>query len=120
MATVAITPDYMGDYQDGVENFHGNQVVYFGWDHHVLFCSPHAFPLPPDMPFGAVLSDVLPGVWSVHPDFSKINWETATWMLNGEPFTPDPAKSLIDNGIDHKSALRLQTPELTGIAGTGS
>ena len=120
MTTLAITPDYMGDYQDGVENFHGNQVVYFGWDHHLMFCSPSAFPLPPEMPFAAVLSDVLPSVWSVHPDFAKIDWSSVSWLLNGQPFSPDLSASLKDNGIDHKSALRLQTPALTGIAGCGT
>jgi phenol hydroxylase P4 protein len=33
---------------------------------------------------------------------------------------PDPAKSLADNGLTHKDAIRFRTPGLTGIKGSGS
>ena len=120
MATKAISSDYMGEMKDVVENFHGNQIVYFGWDHHLMFCAPLAFPLPPDMPFGAVLSDVLPGALGMHPDFESIDWAAVQWRLNGETWQPDAAKSLAENGIDHKSILRFKTPGLNGVAGSGT
>jgi len=120
MTTMAITPDYMGDMKDTVDKFHGNQIVYFSWDHHQMFCSPIAFPLPPTMPFGALLSDVLPGGYAMHPDFAQIDWERVSWRLNGKPWTPEPEKSLTDNGIDHKSVLRFATPGLNGIKGCGT
>lgn len=115
MTTVAITPDYMGEMKDTMDKFHGNQIVYFGWDHHLKFCAPLAFPLPPDMPFAAVLSDVLPGGFGLHPEFMAIDWSQVQWLKNGQPWTPDPARSLIDNGIDHKTSLRFATPALTGL-----
>ena len=105
---------------DRVENFHGNQIVYLGWDYHLMFCAPFAFPLPPDMPFGALIEEVIPGAYSQHPEFPNVDWDAAVWHLNGEPFTPDLESSLIAQGIDHKSILRFATPGLDGYKGSGT
>ncbi len=119
-----MTVTAIGEYpvlpRDVKENFHGNIMVIIGWDKHLMISSPMAFPLPPDMPFGAFVSEVMPAAFAPHPEWEQIDWSTARWLLNGEPFDPDMEKSLADNGIDHKSVIRLQTPGLTGIAGTGS
>lgn len=120
MAVAAITEDYTGERMDRVENFHGNQVVYLGWDHHLLFCAPVAFAIAPDTVFRTLIDELAPGAFSLHPEFSQIDWNAAVWHLNGEPFTPDLDKSLIEQGIDHKSILRFTTPGLDGIAGSGS
>ena len=120
MAVAAITNNYTGERLDRVENFHGKQIVYIGWDYHLMFCAPFAFPLPPDMPFGALLEEVIPGAYSQHPEFESINWDEAAWQLNGEPFEPKNDVSLIDQGIDHKSIIRFATPGLDGIKGTGT
>lgn len=118
MAVVAITKDYTGEVLDRVENFHGNQVVYFNWVDHLMFCAPIAFPLPPDMPFGAVIETLLPEYYGMHPDFAKIDWSKTAWELDRKPFTPDVGKSLKNNGVGHKSVLRFTTPGLTGIKGS--
>lgn len=120
MPVSAITDDYTGERLDRVENFHGNQIVFVGWDHHLMFCSPVAFPMPPDAPFKALLEEAIPGAFSLHPEFSDIDWDKAEWLLNGEAFTPQPEKSLIDQGVDHKSIIRFSTPGLNGINGSGS
>jgi len=119
MAVIAAYQDYKGPIADAVEHFHGNQLVYVGWDQHMMFPFAAAFPLPPQMPFGALVKEVLPSVYGVHPDFAKINWQTAQWLLDGVAFNPDPEKSLGDNGIAHKSLLRLVTPGLNGIGNVG-
>lgn len=31
MPVIALEPGYTGEVRDRVENFHGNQLVYFGW-----------------------------------------------------------------------------------------
>ncbi|MDO6513297.1 MULTISPECIES: phenol hydroxylase subunit P4 [Neptuniibacter] len=115
----AITPEYKGEVLDKLENFNGNQVVYVGWDHHLMFCAAFAYPLPPEMPFRALLDDVMPEAFSLHPEFSKINWDKAEWLLDGQPFIPQLNASLIDQGIGHKSLLRFQTPELKGVQEAG-
>jgi phenol hydroxylase P4 protein len=104
--------------RDAVENFHGNQLVYIAWDDHLSFCSANAYPLPPEMPFGAILEAVLPGIHGTHADFEKINWESAEWTLDGNALVPDMGASLADNGIGHKSLLRFKTPGLSGYNGT--
>ncbi len=115
MPVTAIVADYVGVAKDSADKFHGNIVVYFNWVDHLMFCSSLAFPLPPGMPFGAVLNDLLPQHYGVHPDWAKIDWSTTQWDLDHRSFTPDPAKSLADNGVGHKSLLRFVTPGLTGI-----
>lgn len=119
MPTIAIEPGYHGDYKDSQEDFHGNLLVYIGWDKHCFFCASRAYPLAPDMTFGSVISDVMPEAFSQHPEYSKIQWENVQWILNGEPFVPDYEASLESQGFDHKCLLRFVTPELKGYANAG-
>ena len=119
MAVVAVK-EYKGSRPDGADKFHGAQLVYVGWLDHLMFCAPFAFPLPPDMPFGALIEAVLPGSFGQHPDFAKIDWSKVEWTKGRKPFSPDPSKSLADNGIRHKDSLTFKAPGLTGIKGTSS
>jgi len=118
--TVASLKEYPLRVADKIENYHGNQVLFVGWDRHLMISSPMAFPLPPDMPFATLVQDVLPIAYNQHPEWDQINWETTQWVLDGEPFTPDMSADLAENGIAHKSLLRFTTPELQGIGGSGS
>lgn len=120
MATKSIG-HYEPSIRDKVENFHGNYLVYVAWDKHRMINSAMGFPLPPDMPFDALLNEVLPNCFKDHPDFEKLNWDETkiSWRLNGESFTPDRSKSLKDNGVDHKSLIQFETPTLTGLNGLG-
>ena len=105
--------------RDVRENFPA-PLLYIGWEDHLMICSPVCLPLPLDMPFGALATQVLPGVYGEHPDFAKIDWTTVQWLKSGEPWTPDPARSLTDNGLKHKDVIRFRTPGLTGIKGSFS
>lgn len=105
--------------KDVQSNFHGAQIVYFGWDKHLMFYAPVCKPLPPEMTFRQVIDKVLPESWSCHPEFSDIDWSEARWLRDGEPFVPVLDKSLVDNGVTHKSVVRLQTPGLNGIGDIG-
>lgn len=120
MAVNALNPGYRGEVRDAEENFHGNRVVYVHWEEHLMFCAALAFPLPPQMPFGALVGEVLPQFYGPHPQFKEIDWAQVRWTLNGEDFTPDLEKSLDDNGITHKSLLRFWTPGLDGHQGSAS
>ena len=114
----------IGDYsftpKDKVENFHGNMLVYMQWEKHLSFCAPLAFPLPPDMPFGDLVAGVLAPAYAVHPDSENVDFEKGEWQLNNVPFTPDFSKSLQENGLSHKSVIRVRTPALEGLAGADS
>lgn len=120
MAVVAITDNYVGERRDAIENFHGNQVVYIAWDKHLMFCAPLAFALPPETPFNKLTDEIMPGAFSLHPDFEQIDWGNIQWYLNGEAFTPRLEATLAEQGIDHKSIVRFSTPGLDGLKGSGS
>src|SRR5690554_1103150 len=119
MPVHALSADYTGAVRDRQENFHGNQLVYVGWDHHLMFCSAFTYPVPPEASFRTLRDEVMPEAFSLHPEWDQINWDTTTWLLNGKPFEPQLDLSLKDQGIDHKSLLRFQTPELKGYQGAG-
>jgi phenol hydroxylase P4 protein len=121
MPVQALKPGYTGEVKDRVELFHGNQLIYIGWDQHNMVCAPLALPLPPAMPFGDLIDKVLPTTaYAAHPDWPKIDWSKVQWLHSSEPFKPDPKKSLADNGLGHKSLIRFRTPGLTGINGSFS
>lgn len=117
---VAAVKEYVGVPKDTQDKFHGAQLTFIGWLDHLMFCAPFVVPLPPDMPFGAIIEGVLPGACGYHPDFAKIDWSTVEWTKGGKPFSPDPAKSLTENGMRHKDSITFRTPGLTGIKGSST
>ena len=118
MSTVALA-SYDFPAKDRRENFPA-PLLYIGWEDHLLFCSPVCLPLPPELPFAALASAVLPGVYGEHPDFPRIDWSQVEWFKSGKPWTPDTSKSLVENGLKHKDVIRFRTPGLTGIKGSFS
>ncbi|MCA1998114.1 MAG: phenol hydroxylase subunit P4 [Armatimonadetes bacterium] len=116
MPVAAIEKDYADkvEIRDRVENFHGNQLVYIHWEEHLMFCAALAFPLPPDMPFGGLVKEIIPTFYGAHPDFEKIDWSAMRWMIDGKDVTPAMDKSLKENGVGHKSLIRFWTPGLDG------
>jgi phenol/toluene 2-monooxygenase (NADH) P4/A4 len=119
MSTISVKP-YAFEPADAEANFHGNRLLYIGWDDHLMFCAPFCIPVPPDMTFGAFVGNVLPGLFGAHPDYASIDWSSAQWLHGGEAWQPDPARTLADNGLVHKDVIRLRTPGLTGIRGSHS
>ena len=118
MSVAAVAP-YELPARDTVDKFPA-PLLYIGWEDHLLFCAPFCLPLPPDMPFGALATQVLPGIYGYHPDFARIDWQKVQWLKSGKPFSPDPAKSLAENGLRHKDMIRFRTPGLNGIQGSCS
>jgi phenol/toluene 2-monooxygenase (NADH) P4/A4 len=117
---VAAIKTYDFEPADKLENFHGAQLLYIGWDQHLLFCAPFCFPFPPTMRFGEVVDQVLPGAYGYHPDFARIDWSQVEWLKSGQPWQPDFSKTLAELGLKHKDALRFRTPGLNGIGGSCS
>ncbi len=120
MSVTAIKPGYTGEIKDRVENFHGKQLLYIGWEDHLLFCAPLCIPVPPELPFGALTAEIIPNLYAQHPDTAKIDWNKVEWLRSGQPFTPDASKSVTDNGLGHKAVIRFWTPGLRGIHDTCS
>ena len=104
---------------DALERYKGKQLVFVNWERHRMFSRPFVVALPPDTPFSVLVEQYLAPCFAYHPDFARIDWNTVTWRNGKTAFTPDFARSLKDNGIGHKDLIRMTTPGLEGIAGTG-
>jgi phenol hydroxylase P4 protein len=71
----------------------------------MFFCAPVTFRAPKAMPWAAFVEGmVLPWV-SSDPDFDAS--KPLSWKLVDDEFTPDPAKSLAENGVQHKNTIAL-------------
>lgn len=124
-ASSATPPDGLrtiGEYplrQADTENlFHGKRLIYLCWDHHLMHCAPFCVPLPPTLPFGAIVHEVLPELYGEHPEFESIDWQRALWFEGGRRFRPDFGKSIEHHGLGHKSLVRFRTPALEGARGS--
>ena len=106
--------DYQYPAADTQDKFHGNQLLYVGWDDHFMFAAPLAFPVPPAMKFADLVDKVLTFAFGRHDDWAKIDFSKVVWLKSGKPFQADMNKTLAELGIKHKDALRLQTPGLNG------
>lgn len=119
MPVQAIVNDYKMPALDVQANFHGNQLLYIGWDRHLMFCASFAFAVSPDMTLRAFLDEVAGPAFAAHPEFDQVRWEDAEWRHDHRPFVPQFDQSLSAQGITHKSILRFLTPNLKGFQGKG-
>lgn len=106
--------DYPFSQQDGEALFHGKRLINLSWDNHLMFAAPLCVPLPPTLPFGALVRDVLPELYGEHSEFEAIDWHRTQWFNSGKRFLPDFGKSLQHHGIAHKDLIRFRTPALEG------
>ncbi len=113
MAVKALV-DYKFPPADTQDKFHGNQLLYVGWDDHLMFCAPFAYSLPPSTKFAELVEKHLPHIYGYHPDFAQIDWSKVEWLKSGQPWQADFDKTLAELGLKHKDVLRLQTPGLNG------
>ncbi|MDP6167048.1 MAG: phenol hydroxylase subunit P4 [Gammaproteobacteria bacterium] len=111
----------IGDYQfparDSEDKFFGNWLIYLCWDNHLMYCAPFCVPLPTNLPFGALVRDVLPMLFGEHPEFEQIDWQRVRWSDSSDEFLPDFGKSLAQHGFGHKTLIRFKTPALEGSRG---
>lgn len=108
---------YRAEPRDLQANFNGMQLVYLYWPNHLLFCSPFCFLASPEMSMGEFCEEVVRPAIAAHPQAAGLDFGQAQWQLNHQPFSPDPALSLAQNGVTHKAMLTLRVPGLDGIAG---
>ncbi len=112
--------EYAFSHNDSVDKFHGNQIIYIGWDHHTMINAPMAFPAPKGMLFKDIITTFIPAAFDQHPDFKNIKWDEVIWLRDDDVFTPNMEANLEGNGFVHKAVIRFKTPGLNGIAGSGS
>ncbi len=120
----APAPDQLrtvGDYpmrqRDQEDKFHGKRLIFLSWENHLMYAAPFAVPLPANLPFGALVRDVLPLLYGEHPEFEAIDWHRTHWFNSSKRFIPDFGKSLEHHGLSHKSLIRFRTPSLEGARG---
>ena len=99
---------------DTEDRFFGNRLIYLSWEHHLMYAAPLCVPLPPTLPFGALVRDVLPELYGEHPEFEQIDWQRTQWLNSSRRFVPDFGKSIEKHGLAHKSLIRFITPALSG------
>jgi phenol hydroxylase P4 protein len=117
---VTAIKDYQFPPADTQDKFHGGQLLYVGWDDHLMFCAPFAYCLPPNTLFGDLCEKIMANSFGYHPDWAKIDFSKATWRKSGQPWPADMNKTLAELGLKHKDVLRLCTPGLKGLDGTSS
>nr|AAA88460.1 tbmE [Pseudomonas sp.] len=105
--------------KDVRENFPA-ALLYIGWEDHLMFCAPVCLPLPPDMPFGALMTRCC---LASTPSIRTSSVSTGMRRSGSSPVSPGrpmAAKSLAENGLGHKDVIRFRTRGLTGIKGSCS
>jgi len=115
--TVASRKPYVGTPADGIEHFHGDQLLYVSWDHHLMFAAPFILCVSPNMRFSELVENVLVPLIAPDPDAADVDWPNVQWLKASQPFVPDFSRSLVDNGVGHKDLLRFHTPGLNTLCG---
>ncbi|HEY0832368.1 MAG TPA: phenol hydroxylase subunit P4 [Azospirillum sp.] len=110
--SVKALKEYVGVPRDRVENFHGKQLVYVSWDHHLLFAAPFLLCLPPETTFRDLVEGPLTALLRPDPDAAAIDWTKVEWLKSNHPWVPQFDRSLAANGIGHKDQIRFRTPGL--------
>ena len=114
MAVVALKP-YPPRPVDGIEHYHGDQLVYVSWDHHLMFAAPFITCVSPSMRLADFMETMIRPLIAADPDAASVDWSKVEWIRAREPFAPDIGRSLSDNGIGHKDLLRFRTPGLNTL-----
>ncbi|BEH12969.1 phenol hydroxylase subunit P4 [Marinobacter shengliensis] len=115
--SVVSRKEYIGVPRDRVENFNGNQLVYVGWDNHLLFASAFLLFVSPESTFRDLVKNNVVPLIAADPDAEKIDWDNVSWLKGNKPWAPAWDATLAENGVGHKSLVRFQTPSLNTICG---
>jgi len=116
MSVCSLKP-YQGIAADSVGHYHGQQLLYLSWDHHLMFAAPFVVCVPPGMRFQELIDTVLTPLITADPDAPQIRWDQVSWKMSNRPFSPLPTATLAENGIQHKAQLRFATPGLNALCG---
>ena len=112
---VVARKEYIGNSRDHVSHYHGNQMVYASWDHHLIFAAPCILYCSPSISFRELVEGILAPLLAVDPDADKIDWRKVEWLKSNQPWQPNFERSLSENGVGHKDSLRFRTPGLNTL-----
>ena len=86
-----------------------DQMVHVWWRDNPWLCSAVTQRAPRSMTFGDFWSQLIVPWAGTDPELAEgKDWSDFEWTLGGEPFAPDPQKSLADLGIAHKATLSMR------------
>lgn len=106
MAVVAIS-DYVFESSSRQELYGDDQLVHIWWKGNPYFVAASCFRFPKAMPWGVMVNDVLKGFFTADPDFVPESLDSVQWIIDDKAVTPDPEKSLEENGVGHKSLVQF-------------
>jgi phenol hydroxylase P4 protein len=92
---------------DRAELFGDDQLVYVHWRGNLTLCSAATFRAPKAMTWADFRAAMVDDWAASDPDYDA--GAVGDWTLDGADFAPDPAASLADQGIGHKSLLTFGT-----------
>ena len=113
--TVTARKTFVGTPADTLANYHGEQLNYFSWDHHLMFAAPFILMVPPSLTFGDFIAGPISTLIAPDPDAGQIDWTRVEWFKSNRPFQPDFSRTLAENGVLHKEQIRLRTPGLNTL-----
>lgn len=119
MSVQALKPGYKGKVRDDVSHFHGQTLLFVYWEDHLLFCAPAALLVNPDDSV-ADLIEVLKQALGYDPVAAQLSLENIDWYRSGdyasdERWPIDNEKTLAENGLTHKTLIRMRTPSLRDV-----
>ena len=99
--------DYNWPSRSAAELYGDDQLVHVWWKGNPYFVAAHTFRFPKAMPFGALVNDVLKGLYTADPDFVPESLDTVNWRIDHEDAIIDMDASLEANGVGHKSLIEF-------------
>jgi len=99
--------DYNWPSRSAAELYGDNQLVHIWWKGNPFYVSAATFPLPQEMPFGALMG-LAKDFFSADPDFDPDAFDKAQWAVDKQPITPDPEASITANGVGLKSLVSFE------------
>jgi phenol hydroxylase P4 protein len=106
VAVVALKEGYEFPSRSRKELYGDDQLVHVMWRNNRRFCAAATFRAPTAMPFGDFLAAIVEPWAGSDPSF--VSGSFAGWMLDGSPLEVDPARSLGEHGVGHKSLLTFE------------
>ena len=88
------------------QELYGDDILVHVWrKDSMFFCSPATFRAPKAMKWADFVDGMVMPYVTSDPDFDQS--KDLSWTLIGEAFSPDPEKSLDENGVQHKNTIAL-------------
>lgn len=107
MAVIALKEGYEFPSRSRQELYGDDQLVHVMWRNNRMFAAAATFRAPKAMPFADFIGGLVDPWAGSDPKF--VSGSNKGWTLDGDPWNPDPAGALADQGVGHKSLITFET-----------